>query len=60
MPPLSAADCKTHQKARERLQEEQNEKVVAENRLQYRENDPLPLDEWVPSILTEEGGEIKY
>ncbi len=34
--------------------------VVAENRLQYRENDPLPVDDWVPSVFTEDQGEAMY
>ncbi len=34
--------------------------VVAENRLQYGENDPLPVDERVPSIFTEDQGETMY
>ncbi len=45
---------------RARLQEDQNEVVVAENRLQYGENDPLPVDDWVPSVLNEDQGETMY
>ncbi len=34
--------------------------VVAENRLQYGENDPLPMNDWVPSVFTEDQGEATY
>ncbi len=60
MLPLSVADRKMHQTVHERLQAEQDETGAAENCLQYGENDPLPLDDWVPSVFTEEQGEAKY
>ncbi len=60
MPPLSAADREVHLKACKQLHTEQEETVAPENRLQYGENDPLPLDVWVPSVFTEEQGEAKY
>ncbi len=60
MLPLSAADRKMHQTVHDRLQSEQDETGAVENCLQYGENDPLPLDDWVPSSFTEEQGKAKY
>ncbi len=59
--PLNSADREVHQKARIRLQEQQQEEVqVADNRLLFGENDPLPVVEWVPSVFNQEQGEAMY
>ncbi len=61
IPPLNAADREMHRKARVRLQEQQEEEVqVPENRLQYGDDDPLPVGDWVPSVYHQEQGEAMY
>ncbi len=60
MPPLNPTDRETHRKVRARLQEDQEDVVVAETCLLYGENDPLPVDDWVPSVFNENQGEAMY
>ncbi len=57
MPPLSNKDREVHKKACADLDKEQtDESVAADRRLQYGENDPLPLEYCVPSVFKEEQG----
>ncbi len=61
MPPLSKEDRAVHQRACIELHREQeDESVMPEHRLQYGENDPLPLESWVPSVIKEEQGITMY
>ncbi len=61
MPPLSKEDHDAHQKARDELHREQeDESITPDHRLQYGENDPLPLKSWEPSVFKEEQGIAMY
>ncbi len=61
MPPLSNEDREVHKKVHTDLDKEQADDVpMPEHRKQYGENDPLPLDYWVPSVFKEEQGLQKW
>ncbi len=61
MPPLSDDDREVHKKAQAELEKEQADEIaLPEHRKQYGENDPLPLEYWVPSVFKEEQGLQKY
>ncbi len=61
MPPLSDENREVHKKACADLDKEQAEEVyLPEHHKQYRENDPLPLDYWVPSVFKDEQGLQKF
>ncbi len=61
MPPLSNEDRKAHKRVHADLDREQADDVIMPDRCkQYGENDPLPLEYWVPSVFKEEQGLQKY
>ncbi len=61
MPPLSNEDREAHKKACTDLDKEQTDESIATDcHLQYGENDPLPLEYWVPSVFKEEPGLQMY
>ncbi len=61
MPPLSKEDHEAHKKACAELDREQvDESIAADCRLQYGENDPLPLECWEPTVFKEEQGIQMY
>ncbi len=61
MPPLSKEDRDAHQKACDKLHQEQaDESIMHDHRLQYGENDPLPLESWEPTVFKEDQGIVMY
>ncbi len=61
MPPLSDEDREAHKRACADLDKEQVDDVpTPAHHKQFGENDPLPLDYWVPSVFRDEQGLQKY
>ncbi len=61
MLPLNAADREVHRKARLSLQKREEEEVaIADDRLLFGQCDPLPVEEWVPSVYNENRNEEMY
>ncbi len=61
MPPLSKEDREVHKKVHAGLDQEQaDESIAPDRRLQYGEDDPQPLECWEPTVFKEEQGIEMY